>query len=417
MFKKILNLINRYLQLDLYYYIKNSFYLISSRLGIELARFALSIAFARLVTKEMYGQWNFILSVVGVCAILTLPGIVSAITQSVSTGHDGVLVRGTKQRFKWGIWGTFIAMGAGLYYVFSGEPAIGTSLIIASFLFPIYNGFHTFAAFFAGKKRFDKVAKYQLITQATPMLITIGVIYFSRNLILIVTVYLLSLSVLRGYFFRIAHQKMENRNDDPEAVPYGRHLTVTLIPSEIRQNYDRIIIALLISFQELAIYTIALGFTDVIYSLSSIIATLILPKLSQMDQKAAYLEVKKRWPWLVLGFGIICGVAIALCPYIIPFFYTAKYADSVFYAQLLLISVIIAAPIPIINKALFLSQKRVSELYRLRIYSAIIEIILLTVLALKFGLLGIVIAVILGRTLTTLYSFKLAGFLSFRSKP
>ena len=85
-----------------------------------------------------------------------------------------------------------------------------------------------------------------------------------------------------------------------------------------------------------------------------------------------------------------------------------------FYAQLLLISVIIAAPIPIINKALFPSQKRVNELYRLRIYGSIIEIILLTVLAWQFGLLGAAIAVIAGRAFTTLYSLKLAGFLPFR---
>jgi len=133
-----------------------------------------------------------------------------------------------------------------------------------------------------------------------------------------------------------------------------------------------------------------------------------------MDQKTAYQEVKKRWPLLVLGFGIICGILIALCPYVIPFFYSSKYMDSVFYAQILLISVIIAAPVPIINKALFPSQKRIKDLYKLRIYSAIIEIVLLTVLTLKFGLLGAVIAVILGRAFTTFYSLKLARFIFSR---
>jgi O-antigen/teichoic acid export membrane protein len=414
MINRLLDRIGKYLQLDLYYYIKNFLYLITALGGTDLARFALSIAFARLVTQNLYGQWNFIFSVFGICAIFTLPGIGTAITRSVSTGHDRTLVRGTKQRFKWSVLGTFVVIGVGLYYWFTGEVVIGKSLIISSLFFPFYHSLLGYASFFSGKKQFDKVAKYQLITQAVSILVTVGVIYFSRNLILIVMAYLLSFSVLRGYFFRLAYRNMENRNDDPSAVPYGRHLTVTLIPTEIRQYYDRIIIALFISFQELAIYAVALGFADVIYSFSSIIATLILPKLSQMDKETAYREVKKRWPLLILGFGIVCGILIALSPYIIPFFYSAKYAGSVFYAQLLLISVIIAAPVPIINKALFPSQKRVSELYRLRIYGSIIEIILLTVLALKFGLLGVVIAVILGRAFTTLYSLKLAGFISFR---
>ncbi len=414
MIGKLINRINRYLQLDLYYYIKNSIYLLSSQLGIELARFALTIAFARLVTKDMYGQWNFTLSVIGVCAIFTLPGIVNAVTQSVSTGHDRALAQGAKQRLKRGVWGTLIVMGVGLYYVFSGDLAIGISLIIASLFFPLYHGFQTFAAFFSGKKQFDKVAEYQLIVQAISIAATIVVIYFSRNLIWIVATYLLSFTVLRGYFLRSAYRNMANQNDDPQVVPFGKHLTLSIIPSEIRQHYDRIIIALFLSFSELAIYAIALGFADIMLSFSSIIATLIFPKLAQMDQKTAYREVKRRWPLLMLGFAIVCGAAIALCPYIIPFFYSAKYVDSVFYAQLLLVSVIIAAPVPIINKALFPSQRKMNELYRLRIYSSIIEIGLLTVLALKFGLLGAVIAVILGRTFTTFYSLKLAGFISFR---
>jgi len=411
---KLLDRIGKYLQLDLYYYIKNFLYLVTARFGTDLARFALSIAFARLVTRDIYGQWNFILAIVGICVIFTLPGMGTAITQSVSTGHDGVLVQGTKQRFKWSVLGTFVVMGIGLYYWFSGEVVTGKSLFIASLFFPFYHNFINYISFFSGKKQFDKVAKYELITQVTSVLVTIGVIYFSRNLILIVAVYLLSFSILRGYFFRLAYQNMENRSDDPSAISFGRHLTVTTIPTSIRQHYDRIIIALFLSFPELAIYAIALGFADIIYSLSSIIATLILPKLSQMDEATAYREVKKRWPLLVLGFGIICGILIALCPYIIPFFYSSKYMDAVFYAQILLISVIIAAPVPIINKALLPSQKKIKDLYKLRIYSALIEIVLLTVLTLKFGLLGAVIALLVGRAFSMVYSLILARFIPLR---
>ena len=414
MANKLLSSIGKYLQLDLYYYIKNSIYLISSQLGTDLARFALSITFAWLVTQEVYGQWNFIFAIIGICAILTLPGMNTAIVQSVSTGHDRILVQGTKQRFKWGILGTIAVLGVGIYYFLFGDATIGKSLIIASLFFPFYHSFLTYAAFFSGKKQFDKVSKYRLITQVVSVLVTIAVIYFSRNLIIIVVVYLFSFSVLRGYFFRSAYRSMENRSDDPEAVSFGRHLTLSATPNLIRQNYDRIIIALFLSFSELAIYAIALGFANILFSFSSIIAQLIFPKLSQMDQETAYLEVKKRWPLLILMFGVIGGVVIALCPYIIPLFYSSQYVDSVFYAQLLLVSVIIAVPVPIINKALFPSQKRMNELYRLRIFSSVIEIILLTVLALKFGLLGAVIAVILGRVFTTFYSLKLARFIFSR---
>ena len=414
MASRLLGRIGRYLQLDIRYYLKNSLYLILARGGTDLSRLLLSVAFARLVTKEIYGQWNFILSIVGVFAILTLPGINPAVNQAVATGHDGVLVQGTKQKFKWSTLGSVAILGIGGYYFLSGSALMGKSLIMASLFLPFYQNFLTYTAFFSGKKQFDKVAKYQVITQVASVLITVITIYFSRNLLLILSAYLFSFSVLRGYFFRLAYRNMANRSDDSKAIPFGRHLTVTMIPTHIRQHYDKIIIAVFLSFPELAIYVIALGFSDFLLSISPIIAALIFPKLSQMDEETAYSEVKKRWPLLILGIGVICGIFIVLCPYVIPLLYSQSYAGSTLYAQLLLVSVVIAAPVPIINKALLPSQKKLKALYKLRIYSSLIEIILLTVLALNFGLLGAVIAVIAGRVFTTLYSLKLVGFLSFQ---
>ena len=413
MSSKFIDRIGKYFQLDLYYYIKNLFYLVAGQGAADLLGFVLSIAFAWLVAKEVYGQWNFILSIVGIFAILTLPGINTAIVQSVSSGHDRVLVKGAKQKFKWSILGTIATLGVGIYYFLSGDALLGKSLIIASLFFPFYHSLQIYASFFSGKKRFDKVAGYRFIIHAVSILATIAVIYLTRNLILILGTYLLSFSLLRGFFLRLAYQSMENQKDDPRAITFGKHVTVTMIPTQIRQHCDKIVIALFLSFPQLAIYAIARGFADVIFSLSSHIATLTFPKLSQMDEPTAYSEVKKRWPLVVIGFGVICGILIGLCPYIIPLFYSQKYVDSVFYVQLLLVSVIIAAPVPMINKALFPSQRRIKDLYKLRVCSSIIEIVLLIILTLKFGLLGAVIAILLGRAFTTIYSLYLARFISF----
>jgi O-antigen/teichoic acid export membrane protein len=374
----------------------------------------LSVTFARLVSQEMYGQWSYILSVIGICAILTLPGMHTAITQSVASGNDRILIEGTKQRFKWSTLGILAMIGIGLYYFISGSPELGKGFLLASLFFPFYQNFDSYEPYFSGKKQFDRLARYRIAVNITAVLITILVIYLSRNLMLIVVSYLFSFSLLRGYFFKRTLGSITRQGHDPEAISFGNHMTVAQIPVIIRQQYDRLVVALFLSFPELAVYTIALGFASLLGPLSSIISSLILPKLSQMDKKTAYLEVRKRWLLVVAGAGVICGLLILLCPYIIPFLYSQKYADSVLYAQLLLISVVIAAPVTIISKALLPSQRRVKDLYKLRIYGSITEIALLTVLVLKFGLMGAVIAIIAGQTFTTLYSLKLAGFLSFR---
>jgi|Deesub1362A_J573_1020465.scaffolds.fasta_scaffold00474_7 O-antigen/teichoic acid export membrane protein len=410
--EKILDAIGSYFHLDLKYYTKNSFYLLSARVISRGLGFLLSIFLARLLTKDLYGQWNYIFSIIGMLAIFTLPGMNTAVIQAVAGGHDKVLITGIKEKFKWSILGSVAVLGVGVYYFLNGLVLLGKCFMISSLFFPFFQNFQVYNAFLTGKKRFDKVAKYLVVTQVFTVLATLLAVYLTRNLMLMVIASLASNSLIGGYFFRSTLKSMESLSNDPQAISFSRHLTATQIPSGLRQHYDKLIIGTSLSFSDLAIYSIALGFSNLLNPFRSTITTLIFPKLSQMDEKTAYSEVRKRLLFVVLGFGIPAGILVILCPYIIPLLYSQKYVGSIFYAQLLLVSMIIAAPVPLLNKALFPSQKKVNELYKLRISSSIVEVVLLTVLVLNFGLLGAIIAKILVRTYNTIYSLKLSGFIS-----
>jgi len=414
MIGRYISRIGNFIQLDLDYYIRNSFYLITARGVIMACGLLLSVTFARLVSQETYGQWNYLLSIIGICAILTLPGMNTAITQAVATGKDRVLIEGTKQRFKWSLLGSLILAGVGLYYLLVDNTELGSGLLVAAFFLPFYQNFDSYMAYITGKKQFDRLAKYQIITQVAAILVTVLVIYLSRNLTVIVVAYLLSLSVLRGYFFRVASREVTSHKSDSGAITFGNHMTITQIPTSIMGHYDKIIIALFLNFPDLAIYSIALAFSEILSPLSSIIASLIFPKLSQMDKKEAYSEVRKRWLLVIAGFAVIGGILIALCPYVIPFLYSQKYTASVLYAQLLIVSVVISAPVQIINKALFPSQRRIKDLYKLQISSSVVGIVLATLLVINYGLMGAVIAFMLMRAFSLVYSLWLAGFLSRR---
>jgi len=285
---------------------------------------------------------------------------------------------------------------------------------VASLFFPFYHNFDNYTAYLSGKKQFDRSARYQIIAQIIAVLVTVLVIYSSRNLTVIVIAYLFSFSLLKGYFFRITLREATGQKSDPSAIAFGNHMTITQIPALVKEQYDKIIIALFLSFSDLAIYSLALAFSDILNPLRSIIASLAFPKLAQMDEKTAYSEVRKRWPLVIGGFAVIGGILIALCPYIIPLFYSQKYAASVLYAQLLIVSIVISAPVPIINKALFPSQKRIKDLYKLQISSSVVGIALATLLVLNYGLMGAVVAFMLMQAFSLVCSLWLAGFLSPR---
>jgi O-antigen/teichoic acid export membrane protein len=351
------------------------------------------------------------MSILGILTIFTLPGMNTAITQAVAKGHDKVLIKGTKEKFKWSFFGSIAILGVGVYYFLTGSILLGKCLMISSLFFPFLRNFQTYSAFLSGKKQFEKVAEYQVIVQIISTLITILVIYFSRNLMLILIANLFSFSLLRCYFFKLTLKSMTNQSNDKETISFGKHLTVQNILGMITAWGDKIIIGTLLSFPELAVYSIAKSFSTFVRSLMAPIVGLSLPKLSKMEEKEAYLAVKKKFLHLVLLTVVVCGSAIAICPYILTFLYSQKYVDSVLYAQLLLVALILGIPISIFNKALFPSQREIGKLYKIRIFHPAIMIMLFIILTPIYGLLGAVLARLIANLFGVIYSMRLAKWI------
>ena len=78
MFELVKTKINEYgkrYQIDLAYAIKNEFW-VYLRLGISLIiGLAVTVAFTRLAPKEVFGQYNFILAILAIASLLSIPGL------------------------------------------------------------------------------------------------------------------------------------------------------------------------------------------------------------------------------------------------------------------------------------------------------------------------------------------------------
>lgn len=406
---KFIKRIGSYLQLDVGYFIKNYFYLALAQGIVALLGLLLSIAFARLVSKELFGQWNYIISMVGLLAIFSLPGINEAIVQAVARGYDKTLVTGTKEKFKWSILGSLALLGIGIYYFLVGSEVLGKCFIISSFAFPFYKNLDIYISFLTGKQAFNQVAKYRIITETLAILATLMALYFTRNLVIIVSASLAAHSLIHGYFFRLTSRKIVNESQDAQAISFGKHLTLLNVFQMISAiDSIKILIGVMLSFSELAIYSVARGFQEIILSFMGFTATLSYPKLSEMSQEDAYAAVRKKLPYLIVGTVITCGILIALCPYIIPLFYSEKYIDSVLYAQILLGALIFGIPAAIFNRALFPAQREIRKLYKVRIILPLVRLALVVALTLPYGLLGVVLAQLISNIFALVYSWLLA---------
>ncbi|MFC1969526.1 lipopolysaccharide biosynthesis protein [Chloroflexota bacterium] len=400
--------IERSLGLDLGYYVRNNFYLITTQLIVLLCGLATSITMARLLPKEVYGQYNYIFSIINILAISSLPGMGAAILQAVANGHDQALITGTKTRIKWSIIGAVLCLFIGLYYYSSGEVLLGTSFVSISLFFPLYTSFDNIYPFLSGRKRFDLYSYYRSGYWIVLALAIILAVYLSKNLLWIVIVYMATATVIESsFFFNTIRTGNLNRSEDKAAMTYGKQLTGIQAMGIAVLQFDKLIVGLALGFSQLAIYSIASMIANIASILTVSLSTTILPKIAVMEDDVAYSEVKRRLPWLILGMVIICGIGTLLCPYVIPWLYTQKYLDSVLYTQLLFIPVIVGTPALILRRGVLQARKKTRELFKINVAVSVFEVAMLALLALNFGLLGIVIARILARALDSGYSWAL----------
>jgi O-antigen/teichoic acid export membrane protein len=391
---KLTSAIGKMLELNVGVFSKNFSYVFANNIITIIFAMALSVMLARVLSKDVFGQYNFILSTIGIISILTLPGINTSITRSSAKGFDGSFVKGTKSRIKWSFIGAFILLLVGMYYYIGGHFLISFGFMVSTLFFISYYSFRTYQFFLLGKKRFKRYSFYLSFITIVANLITMVIAYHFRDLVIVLFALLGTTSLINFLFLLKTIGEKKNNVVDKDTVPYGKHLTLVSVFSIIKSNLDKIIVGFLLGFEALAIYSIAIIVPRQVKPIWTMIGSLVFPDLSKKNKKGAYSAIKKRFKYAILLEIIIIIAGIIIIPPIILYFYSGKYVEAVLYAQLLMFMTLSGPAIILSN--LVTSQKQLRKIYKITIIPPIINILLLIILIPPFGLLGACIATIVG---------------------
>lgn len=318
------------LGLDLPYFIGNGFW-VSIRLFFEiLAGLALSVAFARLATQEMYGQYQFVLSVFALVSILSIPGLNTSIIKSAAEGKDGDYRSVVKTSFYWSFIGVPIIFLIGGYYYFIGSVSLGGAFMVAAIFFPFFYAPNTWYSFLQGKKRFDILAGFGIVQASVNAVATVGVVFLYRDSLIAVTLtYLVSYTFFNVLYYFSSLKYIENNKKDTEAVPYGFFLTRLNIIGTVANNIDKILIGIFLSPAELAVYSVGMLFTNQVQSLSKSLLWVISVKAIQQR----ILDARSYIRMFVLGI-IVTIVCLLSFQFIIPILFSEKYSAAVFLSEI-----------------------------------------------------------------------------------
>ncbi|MFA6184008.1 MAG: oligosaccharide flippase family protein [Parcubacteria group bacterium] len=379
--------------LDLPYFIKNGFWVSLRQIITIIAGLILYISFARFLSKEVFGQYQLIISIWSIVSICSISGLNTSISAAVANGSDGNYQSVVKKSFLWSIIGIPILWIIGFYYIKESFP-LGISLLVTSIIFPFFYAFNTWDSFLQGKALFDISAKYFSIQSIVNTLFSVlAILFYKDNLLVIATIYLGIFALFNVLFYQKSLKYINNNNKDPDVDKYGFFLTKISALGIVADNVDKIILATFLSPVTLAAYSIVSLIPIKLRESVKPLLSILFPKFIITNEDLWQLLKNKRA--IVLFFGIVILILsvfyyffiVKLCLLLFGTNYTEYYS----YSKYFVLFIILYIPQNMIVRYVYAKKMNAVIVFSDTVYY-ITKIILSFTLIFKYGLFGAVVA-------------------------
>jgi len=383
----------KYTQTDMLYVAKGGFWLFMGQAVGFLANFLLIIIFTNWLSKETFGTYKYVLSLLGILSIPSLPGLNPAVLNAASKNEDGSFLRAFQSKLKWGFWGTAASLIVALYYFLQGNNVLAVCFLIVAFFIPFFNSFSLYDSFLAGKKKFNLQNKFNILLQIISLGALALTVFFTKNIFLILLAYFLPLNLCYIILFLFIKKKFQfNDQASKETLAFGKHLSLLGGLANLNSQIDKIILWHFLGPVALAIYSVAMMMPDKIKEILKIIGSLAMPKLVTKPTD----ELKKAIPKKTLQLFALAIPAMVLYILIVPYvfkWFFPQYAQYVMYSQLYAL-ILLAYP-RILSGSVLTAKQKTKQLYIGSLILSPVYWILLLVLIPIFELWGAIISFLL----------------------
>jgi O-antigen/teichoic acid export membrane protein len=320
--------------LDLSYFIKKGLWVFIRYIAIGITGLLVSVGFTRLGTKELFGQYQFVLNFLAILSVISLPGLNTVALRSVARGKDGIVRKVIRTSFVYSLLAVPIIVGYGVYQIIHENLIMGTTLIMAGCLFPFFYAPNTWYVFFEGKTLFRDASLRIILSNIILAVSMFGALYFKANLFFVVLTFLFVNAVMNWvYYYEISKKSTEF--SDKIDMKYGLNCTIQKFTYSFSDSVPVLVISFIFGFQHLAIYQIAYFLIALVIGFISALSATYVPLLFKY-KKINYFKIV----WQNLAMGIIFFVGFVIFIRIFFFvFYSRSYQES--YDLAMMISFII----------------------------------------------------------------------------
>lgn len=359
--------------------------------GISVVRgFVTGYLVARLFPRELYGQYQFILSSVGAVSVIGLPGIINALNRAVARGEKGVIIPTARIQFAIASI-TSVLLLCSIPFLPAERQSLWPLFLLTALLFPVQQtASSVYTAVTVGKVQFDLALKANIIWSSIAVTSVLGIIFLEPSAVLLYTA-MTAIPTLTYLWF--SRNQIEHTKPEPKVghiIKYGAQLTLISLPISLSWYIDKLMISALFGLNQLAVFTVGI----LIPEQAKTFAKELLP-VSFALQARGEDTVKRRRRLIgavaraTLIFSVGVAAYIVAAPWIYGFFFP-NYPEAVFLTQLAA-AMLVVQPSSLLTQYLE-AQAMLPELRRTQWISAGVFIVSLVTLIPNFGLPGAVVA-------------------------
>ena len=273
---KISSILSKYSKMhwiDLFYFVKNSFWLLVAQFVTSLRWIILVLLMTNLLGKQKFGEYTFIMAIIGIISVIALPWSWVAMIQSISRWFQWTYKFLLKKILTYSvIWSGILILIWIFINHFKDFPNSNVFFRIA-LLFPLYVVVWYYPYFLTWEKKFDLRAKYEMISSTIIIIWTVIMLFLSKSILYILPA-LLAIKIIANSIFEARVLKSANNKIDQEALPYAKKLSRLTVLTMIKMYWDKLIVSYYLWFIQTWIYAVATSINDQIYAFWKIIGNL-----------------------------------------------------------------------------------------------------------------------------------------------
>jgi O-antigen/teichoic acid export membrane protein len=402
---RIVDWASRIFKTDLRYSLSGGFFLTLIQITSAIVSFALTVAFANLLPVEAYGTYRYVLAAYAIFAIAALPGVDTAVIQSVALGRDGTYIRALFLKARWSLLGAALAISYAAYLFTTGQIIMASLFVIAGLSLPAMESFALYSAYFNGKRQFKEWAKFDIWSQALSAVSLIAAMMLTKHIVVIMFAYFVPYIVARAISnWNVLKHHIADTRIDENFASYGRSVTVFQIISRLSSSMDQVILYHFLGPAQVAIYTLAMAIPNRMQSLFKISGILAFPRFAERDGK----DIAASLPRKMAAFGMIILIACVAYVAISPLLFThlfPKYMASLPFSQIAVFFTLSAITYPF--SSFLFAHKKLAANYVVSVGSFAAKVLCLIAFVPLYGIWGAIAGILAASLATILLSIWL----------